>query len=112
LIDCHSSLFFCIRKEGKNVKEAIETLRFYFSSFQDKDITEQTKSKKGGGRKLYVIADDNDSTRHSRVHAIVLNKGEKAVDVVFRGTTNVSPKNAWWDWSTNVKATWKVNEKT
>ena len=95
------------REKGKNVDEAIETLKFFFSSFNDKQISDETKK---GGRRLHVVADDENSVKSSRVHAIVVNPNKKRVDVVFRGTTNVTPKNAWCDWSTNLKALWKVSQ--
>jgi hypothetical protein len=89
------------RAEGdETADEAIDTLDFYHSSF-DKDITDETKAKTGG-RNLHVVADDEETTKSSRVHAIVVDDVRKRVDVVFRGTTSLK------DWRTNLAALFKV----
>jgi hypothetical protein len=89
------------RAEGdETADEAIDTLDFYHSSF-DKNITDETKAKTGG-RNLHVVADDEETTKSSRVHAIVVDDVRKRVDVVFRGTTSLK------DWRTNLAALFKV----
>jgi hypothetical protein len=84
------------------------TLGFYFNSLNDKVVSDETNAKIGG-RNLHVVADADESVNSYRVHAIVVDDDKKRVDVVFRATTNVTPKNAWHDWGTNFNAISKVS---
>lgn len=101
-----SHLCFCSKQNDASVDEAVRTLHLYLKS--EKVVSIGTKD---GGRELYRICDDADAVRHSRVHAIAVNRHKKQVDVVFRGTTNGTISNALCDWMTNLNAFWKVRDK-
>jgi hypothetical protein len=89
-------------KSGGTSDEAIATLALYFNSSSDKVVSDETKAKTGA-RRLHVVADDEESTKYSRVHAIVVDDDRKRVDVVFRGTAKGS------DWWRNLNAVSKVS---
>lgn len=79
------------------VKESLNILKIY------QNTSDQSMVMNGeSNRILTAFEDEERQIVKSRVHGVIVNHQKKRVDIVFRGTANVSWRNSFADWTTNL----------